>query len=72
MEDTKNVAGWLGGQELLMGKIQTVDEILSIVDAITSADLKRVSQNLFQTNRLNLAVVGPCPKEEKLYQILKL
>jgi len=72
MEDTKNVAGWLGGQELLMGKIQTVDEVLSIVDTITSADLKRVSQNLFQTNRLNLAVVGPCPKEEKLYQLLKL
>ena len=39
MEDTRNVAGWMGGQELLMGHIRTVDEVVSILDAVTASDL---------------------------------
>ena len=34
MEDTRAVASWLGGQELLRREILTVDEVLAIVDGV--------------------------------------
>lgn len=72
MEDTRDVAGWLGGQELLTGRIRTVDEVVSIMDAITAEDLRRLANELFVGDRLRLAVVGPVSKEEPLEELLKL
>jgi predicted Zn-dependent peptidase len=58
MEDSRSVANWLGEQELLSEHIYTVDDIVSIIDAISSEDIKRVAENLFHSDKLNLAVVG--------------
>jgi len=71
MEDTRSVAGWLGGQELLLGKILTVDELVSIVDSIQADDLLRVAQQLLIADKLNLAVVGPV-KDKRLEELLQL
>jgi len=59
MEDTRSVAGWMGGQELLEGKILTLDDVMSIVDSIQPDDLVRVAQEVLVADKLNLAVVGP-------------
>lgn len=72
MEDTRSVAGWMGGQELLIGRIRSVDEVVSIVDAITADDLQRVAQELFLTSKLSLALVGPVRSERRLERLLKL
>jgi len=71
MEDTRSVASWLGGQELLTGQIRTVDEVVEIIDSITAEDLQRVAKNLFVTEKLNLALVGPFRAEKRLAGILK-
>jgi len=71
MEDTRSVAGWLGGQELLLGKILTVDELVSIVDSIQADDLLRVAQQLLIADKLNLAVVGPV-EDKRLEELLQL
>lgn len=72
MEDTRSVAGWMGGQELLTGGIRTVDEVVSIIDAITLQDLKRVADQLFLTEKLNLAIVGPIAGDDRLFRSLRL
>lgn len=72
MEDSRSVAGWVGGQEVLSGRIRTVDDVVSIVDAITPEDLKRVSQQLFLADKLNVAIVGPVENEGSIREILKL
>ena len=72
MEDTRSVAGWIGGQELLRGEIKTVDEIVSLIDAITADDLRRVAQNLFNSKGLNLAMVGPVCGEERIQHLVNL
>lgn len=59
MEDTRSVAGWLGAQELLLGEILTVDQVISLIDSIQADDLLRVAQGLLTGEKLNLAVVGP-------------
>jgi predicted Zn-dependent peptidase len=72
MEDTRSVAIWTAGQELLMGHVRTVDEITSIIDAITAQDLERVARKLLTTDKLNLAIIGPFSGEEPFRGLLQL
>jgi len=72
MEDTRNVASWMGGQEILTGRILTVDQVVSIIDAITADELKELAQELLLGSQLRLAVVGPVTAEEPLEELLKL
>jgi len=72
MEDTRSVSGWLGGQEILTGRVRTADEVVQILDAIQPADLARVVSNLLQTDQLNLAVVGPFRSDKKFAALLRL
>ncbi len=72
MEDSRSVAGWLGGQEILTGHILTVDDILSKINAVSSDEIKRIARQLLITEKLNLAIVGPVNKEEPLAELLKL
>ena len=72
LEDSQNVALWLGGQELLRREILDIDQVISIIEAITGDELKQVAQEILVDNGLNLAVVGPVKKEEPLLNLLKL
>jgi predicted Zn-dependent peptidase len=72
LEDSQNVALWLGSQELLKREILDIDEVISIVEAITGDELKQVAHEILVGNGLNLAVVGPVEKEEPLLNLLKL
>jgi len=71
MEDTRAVASWLGGQELLRGEILSVDDVVRIIDDVTADDLKRVASDLFRPERLNLAVVGPFRSEARFATLLQ-
>ena len=63
MEDTRSVAGWLGGQELLLGEILTVDESVQRIDAVTMDDVIRVGRDLLRPENATLAAVGPFADE---------
>jgi predicted Zn-dependent peptidase len=70
MEDTRAVASWLGGQELLRREILTVDEVLAIVDSIGIGDLQRVAEALLRPSSFRLAVVGPFRSEARFEKLL--
>jgi len=72
MEDSRSVAGWVGGQEVLSERILSVDQIISIIDAITAEELKQLAQELMVGGQLRLAVVGPVASDEPLEELLKL
>ena len=72
MEDSRNVAGWLGGQETLTERILTVDQVVSVIDAVTTEDLKQLAQELLISSHLRLAVVGPVADDEPLEELLEL
>lgn len=71
-EDTQNVASWYGSQEILTGRILDIDDVVSIVDAITLDELKEVSREVMTDSGLNLAVTGPIKEEKSLRQLLKI
>jgi len=72
MEDTRNVSSWIGGQELLTENIRTIEDVVQTIDGITAKDIQRVARDLFVTNNLNLALVGPLKKGERIDKLLKL
>ena len=72
MEDSRNVASWIGGQEILTGNILSVEEITSIIDAITTDELEQIARELLVESQLRLAIVGPVTENESLEELLKL
>jgi predicted Zn-dependent peptidase len=66
LEDSRNVAAWLGGQEISRGAIMTVEEVVERIDAVTSADIKKLASTLIDKKKMRLAVVGPKQDAEKL------
>jgi len=59
LEDTRSVSGWLGGQETLTHKILSPETVVENIEAVTIADVARVVDNLFEKQKMTLAVVGP-------------
>jgi predicted Zn-dependent peptidase len=72
MEDSRSVAGWIGGQELLTERILTVDEVVSMVDSVTAGELQQLAEELLTGDKLRLAIVGPVPPDAPLDELLKL
>ncbi len=66
-EDSQNVALWYGAQEILTQQILDIDDVISIVDAITIDELKEVAKEILTDSRFNLAVTGPI-KGKKSYR----
>jgi len=66
MEDTFANAAWVGQQEILDGEVLDLDEVLAEIDAVQAEDIQRIATDLFRTDSLVLAVVGP--NEEKDFE----
>ena len=72
LEDSRNVALWYGSQEILIQQILSIDDVISIVDAITLDELKEVAEGILTDSGLNLAITGPVKEEKPLKQLLKI
>ncbi len=72
LENSRSVASWLGVQEILTNRILTIDEVISLIEAVTIEDLRRVAQQVLISEKLNLAIVGPVKKKDPLAEMLKL
>jgi predicted Zn-dependent peptidase len=70
MEDSRAVASWLGGQELLLGEIISVDDVVRAVDAVTVEDVQRVAQDVIRDEEASLAIVGPYRSSTRFERLL--
>lgn len=72
LEDTRSVASWAGGQELLLDRILTVEEVVSYIEAVTVDQIHELAQEMFQPENLRLSVVGPYKdQDERFLELLK-
>jgi predicted Zn-dependent peptidase len=72
LEDTRSVAGWMGGQELLLGEVRTPDHVVQLLDAVTVEDVQRVARDLLVDDQLHMALVGPFRSDRRFAPLLKL
>ena len=71
-EDSRTVAVSYGTDEILEGKVRTLDEELARIDEVSADDVRRVAQFLFTNSKLNLAVIGPFRDQGRFEKILKV
>jgi predicted Zn-dependent peptidase len=71
IEDTRDINSLFGESELLMGKVETPEEILKGIEKVTKDDVLRVAKKIFDKNKVNLAIIGPFEDEERFVKILE-
>jgi len=67
LESSDELASFYTFQEVLTGKIMTIEEKFKEIDKVTSDDLQRVAREIFQPANLNLALIGPFKKKFSLF-----
>ncbi len=70
-EDSSAVASWWGRQMAARSQMQTLDQVLAGIDAVTTADVLRLAQELWKPQQLTLAYVGPLDDEQALVDWLE-
>jgi len=72
LESSDAQASFYAGQELLEKKILTIEEIFKKIDKISQSDILKVAKDIFQPQKLNLALIGPFKDKEKFQKLLKI
>ncbi|MEK7598565.1 MAG: pitrilysin family protein [Patescibacteria group bacterium] len=72
LESSNEVAMFFITQEIRKQKILTIQEIFRRIDKVTPSDILRVAGDIFQSNKLNLAVIGPHKSKKDLEILLKI
>jgi len=61
-ESSDEVASFAATQEILTNKILTLKEKFAKIDRVKPSDIQRVAQDIFTSQKLNLALIGPFKK----------
>lgn len=72
LEDSEEYAHLIGKQELLHKKVKSPEEIMKKIDAVSVADIARVSADLFKPEALRLAAIGPVEDKKEFEEVLKM
>lgn len=71
LESSDEVAMFFIDQGMKKRKILTPEEVFAQIDKVSIYDIKRVAEDIFRKNRLNLAIIGPHKSKQALEKILK-
>ena len=72
LEDSRSVANFYAGQELLEKEIDNPDDVLAKIDAVTISQIEDVAKKYFVNEGLNLAVIGNIANRQELEILVKL
>lgn len=72
LETSDSWAVYLGSQEILKNKISTPEEECKKIDKVNQIDILRISKEIFQPSRLNLALIGPFKEKNEFQKLLKI
>jgi len=72
LETSDSVASYYGMQEILTKEILTPEELAKKIQAVNAKEIQEVAKDIFQNEKLNLAVIGPVKDEKGLLEVLKI
>ncbi|MFZ5917331.1 MAG: M16 family metallopeptidase [Chloroflexota bacterium] len=72
LEDSFSYASWWGGQETANQPLESPEQVVAQLNAVTPQTIQTLAQNLFREERLSLAVVGPFEDESVFQAALRL
>jgi predicted Zn-dependent peptidase len=59
-------------QDILEKKILTPEEIFSKIDKVSREDILKLAKDIFRSEKLNLAIIGPFQDKNKFQKLLKI
>jgi len=71
LESSDDIANFYGGQELLKKEIKSAEEKAKEIRKVTASQIQSLARDIFQNNKLNLALIGPFKEKAKFVKILK-
>ena len=71
LEDSRHVASWLGGQEILTGEVLTPEEVINRIDSVKLSDLEDLADDLIREEKMRLSLVGPVADEKPFRDLLR-
>lgn len=72
LESSDEVASFLAGQEILKNKIELPEEILHQINKVTIDEVNNLAKDIFQPQKLNLALIGPFKDKKRFQKLLIL
>ena len=72
LERSDQVAGSAASSMLSVGRVRPLEETLEGIKKVTREDIERIARDLFKTQKLNLAVIGPHKDAAKLTSLLRV
>ncbi|MDP3014888.1 MAG: pitrilysin family protein [bacterium] len=72
LETSDQLAGFYGGQEILIKEIINPKDLIKKIQAVKAEEIMAVAKDIFQNQKLNLAIIGPFKDKEKFEKILKI
>ena len=68
MEDSEEVASFLGTQALLMDTVETLDDYFSKIDRVNAEQIFELSKELFSPEKRSMAVIGPFYDKKEVFE----
>ena len=72
LETSDQFASFFGLQGILGQKVLTPEQEWQEIAKVTPDDILKTAREVFRSDRLNLALIGPRPEEKKILKILKV
>lgn len=72
LESTDDIANFYGGQELLKKNIKTANEKAKQIRSVTREQIQALAKEIFKTNKLNLAMIGPFDEKKDQSRFSKI
>lgn len=64
LETSDEIASFYGGQELLLGRSFTPEQIYKKIDSVTAKDIQKLAKDIFKKEKINIALIGPTKEKE--------
>jgi predicted Zn-dependent peptidase len=71
LESTKAINQFFGLRELMVGKMETPEQILKEIDKVTIDQVYEYAKKIFVPEKLNLAIIGPFDNKERFEKLLE-
>ena len=71
LESSDDIANFFGGQELLKREMHDAEEKAKEIRKVTATQIQNLANEIFQNNKLNLALIGPFKEKAKFLKLLK-
>ncbi len=71
MEDSDTMAQFVGLRQVLLGEIETVQEMMRKIQAVTLEEVNQVARELILPGEARLALIGPYDDQDKFGELIK-